>query len=265
MERCIHCLGFTETPEKDHVFPDSWYPTSTPPTIQRWTAPSCPDCNRSFGQLEHDLLIRLVPSLDTSSDAARGLDERVYRSLGIDVEDSNKDKVIRERVRAKLRAEFFPYEEIRGLPGQIPGLGPPPDQPPGPAVFIPWAGLSMMAEKIARGCEYRHRNSKRYVEHPYGVLPLISNTDELSNDPMLRFTKLLDFGPGCQVRRGFASEDPAVVRYFITIWDRLHFKVLIDFRDYLDDLKKQLPNPGGVLPPMNRAMQVPDYLRSFNQ
>jgi len=263
MVRCIHCLGFTESPEKDHIFPDSWYPTSTPTTIQRWTAPACPDCNRTFGQLEHDLLIRLVLSLDTSSDATRGLDERVYRSLGIDVEDSNRDKVIRDQLRAKLRSEFFAHEEVRDLPGKIPGLGPPPDQPPGPSLFIPWAGLSMMAEKIARGCEYRFQNKKRYVEHPYGVLTLIRNDE--SNDPMLRFTKLLDFGPGCQVRRGFVSEDPAMVRYFITIWGRLHYKVLIDLKEYLDDLEKQIPKPGGVLPPMNRAMQVPEYLRRYNQ
>jgi hypothetical protein len=85
------------------------------------------------------------------------------------------------------------------------------------------------------------------------------------DNPLLRFTELLDFGPGCQVRRGFVSEDPSIVRYFITIWGALHFKVLIDFEEYLDDLKKQLPKPGGVLPPMNRAMQVPAYLRSFNQ
>jgi len=121
----------------------------------------------------------------------------------------------------------------------------------------------MMAEKIARGCEYRFQNKKRYVEHPYGVLTLIRNDE--SNDPMLRFTKLLDFGPGCQVRRGFVSEDPAMVRYFITIWGRLHYKVLIDLKEYLDDLEKQIPKPGGVLPPMNRAMQVPEYLRRYNQ
>jgi len=205
----------------------------------------------------------LVLSLDTSSDAARGLDERVYRSLGIDVEDSNDDKVIRDRLRAKLRSEFFSHEDVRDLPGKIPGLGPPPDQPPGPAIFIPWAGLSMMAEKIARGCEYRFPNKKRYVEHPYGVLTFMPNADEMSDNPLLRFTKPIDFGPGCQVRRLFVPENPAVARYFITIWDRLHFKVLIDFEAYLDDLKKRLPQPGGVLPPMNRAMQVPDYLRSY--
>ena len=81
---CIHCVK-SEGSTDDHIFPSSWYPTSTPSTVQRLTAPCCPDCNGEFGKLEKDLLIRLVLALDTSSDAARGLDERVFRSLGIGV------------------------------------------------------------------------------------------------------------------------------------------------------------------------------------
>jgi hypothetical protein len=122
----------------------------------------------------------------------------------------------------------------------------------------------MMAEKIARGCEYRFQNRKRYVEHPYGVLTLIPNADEWSDNPVWRAAELIDFGPGCQIRRGFEPEDPGIAGYFITIWGVLRFKVLILFEQVLDDLKKQLPKPGGVLPPMNRAMQVPEYLRSYN-
>jgi len=57
---CIHCVRPTEAPEKDHVFPDSWCPDTTPSTVQRWTAPSCAECNRKFGQMEQDLLVRLV-------------------------------------------------------------------------------------------------------------------------------------------------------------------------------------------------------------
>src|SRR5580704_7416825 len=85
--RCIHCLNFTEEPEGDHVFPDAWYPDSTPPTVQRWTAPSCPKCNREHGQLEKDLLVRLVLGTNPESDAVSGLAARVFRSFGLDVED----------------------------------------------------------------------------------------------------------------------------------------------------------------------------------
>jgi hypothetical protein len=260
MPLCIHCIKEEATTD-DHIVPSSWYPPSTPPTVQRLTAPGCDKCNGHFGQLEHDLLIRMGLSLDTSSEAAHGLDERVFRSLGIDVTDRPSGELaIRERERAKLRSEFLAYEEVCELPGRIRGLGPPLDQPQGPAVLIPWASLSMMAEKIARGCEYRYRNQKRYVQHPYGLLTLIPDLDEFFDNPMLKFTELMDFGPGCQVRRGSPPEDPNVVRYFITIWGVLHFKVLIDFQDYLDELAKTLPKPGGVLPLNHPAMKVPEYL-----
>jgi hypothetical protein len=122
-----------------------------------------------------------------------------------------------------------------------------------------------MAEKIARGCEYRYKNQKRYVENPYGVLTLIPTSAERTDSSFLQQTVLIDFGPGCQVRRGFEPADPAAVRYWITIWGVLRFTVLIDGEEYLDELRKTLPKTGGVLPGVNRAMQVPEYLRTFSR
>lgn len=263
--RCIHCLTITDSPEADHVFPDSWYPTSTPSTVQRWTAPSCPPCNRKFGQLEQDLLIRLVLCLDSRSDAARGLDEKVFEALGLDVNGlSEKEKAIRNGLRAKIRSEFVPQAEVAEMPGRIPGLGPRPDEPQGPGILLPWAALAMIAEKIARGCEYRYKNKRRLVEPPYGIRVLLPQSDA-SQDPVASFGEVLDFGPGCKITRGFASEDPGIVRYWISIWDTLNFKVLVDFEEYLVAIERQLIKPGGVLPVVQRVMQVPQYLRSYNQ
>jgi hypothetical protein len=77
--RCIHCLNLTEVLEADQVFPASWY------------APSCPKCNRELGQLERDLLVRLVPCTDPESEATAGLAGRVFR--------------------ARIRSEFIPPAE----------------------------------------------------------------------------------------------------------------------------------------------------------
>lgn len=55
------------------------------------------------------------------------------------------------------------------------------------------------------------------------------------------------------------------MRYRISIWDSLHFKVLINYEEYLVELERQITKPDGVLPPQDRAaMQVPEYLRRFN-
>jgi hypothetical protein len=264
--RCIHCLRSTQSPEADHVFPHSWYPDSTPPTVQRWTAPSCPDCNRKHGQLEKDLLTRLVLSTDPDSEATSGLAAKVFRSLGLDVTGLlEKEKTIRDGLRAKICSEFTPYSEVADLPGRIPGLGPAPSETPGPAIFIPWAALSIIAEKIARGCEYRYKNKRRFVEPPYRICTLIRHSDVVP-EPFASFGEVLDFGPGCQVIRGAVpEEDPGFVRYWISVWGTLHFTVLIDHEAYLQSIDKDLARPSGILPPKNRAMQVPQYLRSFNQ
>jgi hypothetical protein len=209
------------------------------------------------------LLVRLVLSLDPDSDAARGLDDKVFASMGIDVEGlAPKEKMLRTKLRAKIRSEFLPYEDFRDLPGRIPGLGPPASEASGPIVLIPWAGLSMVVEKIARGCEYRYRNRKRYVERPYEILTLIPNSEQ-STHPLATNMESLDFGPGFNVRRWSAPEDPGVVGYWISIWGTLHLAVAIDFEEEIAEMKKRLPKPGGVLPPDDRAMTVPDYLRKF--
>src|SRR5579859_3303233 len=123
--RCIHCLRLTEQVEADHVFSSSWYPDTTLTTVQRWTAPSCPECNRKLGQLEKDLLIRLALCIDPKSPAASGLADRVLRSLGLDADDlPEKEKAIRDKLKIQIRSEFIPYAEVAELPGKIPGLGP---------------------------------------------------------------------------------------------------------------------------------------------
>jgi hypothetical protein len=50
--QCIHCGAAVDETTKDHVFPASWYPETTPEEIQRWTAPSCGACNNRLGSIE---------------------------------------------------------------------------------------------------------------------------------------------------------------------------------------------------------------------
>jgi 5-methylcytosine-specific restriction endonuclease McrA len=84
--RCVHCLTLTDDLTADHVFPNSWYPDATADTVQRWTVPSCGDCNRKLGELERDLVIRMALCVDPKSQSASGLAAKALRSLGLDVE-----------------------------------------------------------------------------------------------------------------------------------------------------------------------------------
>jgi hypothetical protein len=178
--RCIHCLKLTDSPEADHVFPSSWYPDNTPPTVQRWTAPACPTCNRAFGELEKDLLLRMVLCTAPDSVATSGLATRVFKSMGLQCGQlSEHEKAVRAKQLQKIRSELIPVADAGNLKGRIAGLGPPPDEEQGPAIPIPYASLSIMAEKIARGCEFKFEKRKRYVEPPYASLTFIGESIEI--------------------------------------------------------------------------------------
>jgi hypothetical protein len=256
--RCVHCLRLAETPEWDHVFPRSWYPDTTPPTVQRWTVPSCPECNRKLGQLEKDLLVRLALCVDPQSEATSGLAARALRSLGLDVDElPETEKSHRHRLRARIRSELMPRADIAESPGQIPGLGPPSGQPSEWAIPIPWAGLSIIAEKIARGCEYALM--RRYVEPPYGIRTFSKNSAAMP-EKFVSFGESLDLGPGCRVMRVFAAEDPNVVSYWILIWRTLCFEVLIDLEAELQKIQCAQPE-GLAMPESHAAMAISPYLR----
>lgn len=258
--RCVHCLQVCDALTADHVIPNSWYPETTPATVQRWTVPSCPRCNRALGQLEQDLLIRLALCVNPKSEAAAGLAARAFRSLGFDTEElSNNEKARREKLRAKIRSEMMPQATVAGKPGKILGLGPPEDQPAEWAIPIPWAGLAIVAEKIARGCEYKIKG--RIVERPYGIRTFVSESGVIQ-EPYAAFVKCFDFGPGCSVRRVFAAEDHKVVIYWISIWGSLNLTVHIDLEQELQKLDQRSSRVTGLLPEEHQAVQISSYLRN---
>jgi hypothetical protein len=229
--------------------------------VQRWTVPSCTECNRELGKLEKDLLIRLVLCVDPKSEAASGLASRALRSLGIDADGlSEQERTHREKIRAKIRSELMPHAEVVGIPGKIPGLGPPEGEPVQWAIPIPWAGLAIIAEKIVRGCEYKLKG--RYLDIPYGIRIFVSETHFLPQ-PYAAAAQSLDFGPGCNISRVFATEDPKVVLYWLTLWNALHFNVKIDIEDELKKVDDRNSRVQGIPSEENRrAMRIAAYLRS---
>src|SRR5580698_10012057 len=81
--RCVHCRLKLQKKTKDHVFPDSWYPASTPGNVQRWTVPSCRQCNKDLGALENEVFVPLAMCIDPRKIAAAGISKRALGSLGV--------------------------------------------------------------------------------------------------------------------------------------------------------------------------------------
>ena len=216
--------------------------------------------------MESDLLVRLIFCLDPDSEAAKGVSEKALRSLGIGAgELAPNDREHRENRRLKLKAEFIRVIAGEQMPGAIPGLA----QKPEPAEFavpIPWAGLSIIAEKIARGCEYKLKG-KKFVEPPYAVRTCVSEPDIVSPQFLPNrwvHRRAIDLGPGCQVIRISPTGDENVVRYRILVWGELCFHVLLDHEDYFrsefDPKRKPIE---GMSPEDRKGMRIPPYLREF--
>jgi len=258
--RCIHCLTSTDDLTADHVFPKSWYPDTTSDAVQRWTAPSCRDCNRKLGELERDLLIRMALCVDPNSQGACGLAAKVLRSLGLDVKGLTvSERAHREALRVKIRSELMPHSKVAAGPGAIPGLGPPAGASVEWSIPIPWAGLSIITEKIARGCEYKLR--RRFLGAPYGIRTSVMESGEVS-EPYASRSEEFKFGPGCSIRRLFAIEDPNIVLYWISVWSALHLHATIDLEDDLKSEDNRRRKTEGLQPDESTAvMRISSYLR----
>ncbi len=218
--RCVHCLKPLQAKTKDHVFPRSWYPETTPENIQRWTAPSCAACNGKFGEMEKELFIRLALCIDPHKVEAAGLSKKAVESMGIGVPNiSSKEREHRQALKSKILKEMKPY--VPGTP-YFPGLGPhagfPEDQQH--EIRIPEALLKEVATKIVRGCEYV-LGGRRLIEEPY-TLQIYFAHDAKVPDIIGLFGRFgpEQLGPGFSVRRAAAHDDPNAVLYKIDVWEK---------------------------------------------
>lgn len=97
---------------------------------------------------------------------------------------------------------------------------------------------------------------------PYGIRTLVRESDFIP-EPFAAACKILDFGPGCKIRRLFFTEDPDTVWYFISIWNTLNMHVRIELEAELLKAEQQFRKCKGIVPPENRRMEISPYLRNI--
>ena len=218
--RCVHCYRVLKKKTKDHVFPSSWYPENTPENVQRWTVPSCRECNEKFGEMEKEVFIRAALCVGPVKGEAEGLSRRALESLGVEASGiSVEEQRHRQALKVKIAKQIKPH-----VPGteHFPGLGPhegfPEDEQH--EIRIPAEQMKEVAGKIVRGCEYVLAK-RRIIEDPY-TLEIYFADGEKVGDVIELFEKFgpgpVHVGPGFQVRRAVAHDDPNAVLYKIDIW-----------------------------------------------
>ena len=206
---------------KDHVFPSSWYPDSTPPNVQRWTVPSCERCNKEFGAMEESLLLRFALCVDPQRPGYSGILLKVKRAFGIGVTGlSESEKCIRKALRGEVLGKAKLYDksaEAYVLPGLGPHAGFPSELQI--QIEIPVKAVHSVAKKILRGCEYWLADG-RIIEPPCELE--VFTPREAPEELLRHMPSGPDYlGPGCRIRRAVPVDEPKVAIYEIMIWERL--------------------------------------------
>lgn len=88
--------------QREHVFPASWYPDTTPADFERMTVPSCGPCNRRWARAEEALLFNLALAISPDEPEAAGVSDRLLRSVNVSKASDPRDAAHRAARGQKL-------------------------------------------------------------------------------------------------------------------------------------------------------------------
>jgi len=243
-QKCIHCLKYFDKLTEDHIFPNSWYPESTPTNLEKWTAPSCDLCNKKLGSAEEELFHRLAICLDENDIVALGLSKKVLNKFLTFSEDKRKFgrqmKLIKDTIKI-----FIPYLYEEGNDRVMKGGTPKEGVRSRLMIRIPNKKLLMVGEKIIKGLEYKLRN--RLIEQDRKVDIIVPHANNKKDDELIANWENLIMaeeecvtrGPGFVVKYGVSPYDENWVIYNIKIWGHLDIWGFVYPKN-----KKQKTQPG---------------------
>jgi hypothetical protein len=217
--RCVHCLKEVEERNFDHVFPESWYPDSTPADVEKWQIPSCISCNSEYGKLEQDFLIKVGLCLDPHDPASASIVQKALRSVKPAAARNPRDAQHRLGKAQRILAQALQGDQIPDH-GVFPGLGERWADVTGErtAILIPKQTFERITEKIVRGIYFIEDGI--FIEPPYTIdfYALPEDGTTLWTDALDRWGKVYSREPGLVVRRAVAHEDGVSSLFEVTFW-----------------------------------------------
>jgi len=222
--RCVHCLGTFDELTADHVFPKSWYPETTPANLEKWTVPACSACNKAYGRLEEDLLAKIALCLDPKSPSAKGITQRVVRSMDVRAGRDDRDAAARACRLSKIRADMHTFDQPPNE-GVLPGLGPIPGlkYEKYVGVLVPQDDLRCIVLKIVRGLALRLDGVYLDGDLEIHCYPFEGDGEPWINDVLSRFGSAYEWGDGIKVVRAAVEGDPRASLTRVEFWQRFKF------------------------------------------
>ena len=227
--KCVHCLAADVDRTRDHVFPRSWYPDTTPPDIYKWQIPSCLSCNEDYGRLEEDLLLRLALCIEPQIQATSGIVNKALRSMKPEFAKNGRDKAARTAKATWLRKELLSGPDIP-ISAVYPGLGERwgRSSQESLGIRVPAKSFRCLTEKIVRGIYYLE--DQMFIEPPL-TIKFYALTDVGAE----RFKAILErFGckyaqePGIVVWCAVPEDAPMNGIFEIQIWEQFNIYASVD-------------------------------------
>jgi hypothetical protein len=217
--KCIHCLRDPVERNWDHVFPESWYPDTTPANLYKWQIPSCIPCNSQLGKIEDEFRVLVAFCLDPKAPASRSIVEKALRAINPELAKSPSDRRARESLARRVKRHIVGGHKIPQA-GIYPTLGEKWGRPPGQGIGIriPAESFRCLTEKIVRGIFYIE--DKKFIEPPYRIQ--FFALDEAGAMPAREVLNQFGFTyarePGISVRRAVVPEDRMSSIFEIEFW-----------------------------------------------
>lgn len=217
--KCVHCLRDPVVRNWDHVFPESWYPDTTPPNLYKWQIPSCVPCNSELGKIEDEFFVLVALCLDPKSDASRSIVEKAFRAMNPDAATSPADRRARAALARRVKKHLYEGSDIPKT-GIYPTLGEKWGRRPGSgiAVRIPAESFRRLTEKIVRGIFFIE--DKKFIESPFQI-----SFFALDDEGARPARELLDRAgityarePGIIVQRAVVPEDGISSIFEVEFW-----------------------------------------------
>lgn len=230
--QCVHCLRAVDDRNWDHVLPESWYPDTTPPNLDKWKVPSCPECNRGYGKIEQDLLISFGLCLDPNKPETASIVKKALRSLKPEFGKNDRDREARQKKQEKVLRRVQKFETLPDK-GIFPNFGP--THSPGPggyiAVPLPRTQLEKLTEKIVRGIAYIEDGVVIDDSYDLDIYVVEDSGAEHFRQMIKKYGYVLNRDSAIVVHRAVVPEDPRAGIYGIEIWGQAKLYATVTPKD----------------------------------
>lgn len=232
LRQCVYCLDNFPRAQitDDHIIAGSWYPDTTPSTVQRWTAPACQKCNNHFSPIERYVHARLAACVDATHPAAAGMWEKAKHSIDPARARNRRDREHRLRQWGAFWSEVTSLSEppVHTLPFSAPNFS----KGSRTGLKINGKKLNSLVEKWVRGIYYKIHGHPLSSRGEISVIHLPEGAAATAFGKFWDERNILDAGPGVHVSYLSAQEGSKRADvYEFKIWSQ--FKVFASADDII--------------------------------